>query len=170
MAKEVQNRIFSENGSTFFEVIKRNGAKVYFAVDAQDIPLLKADTWYAMYCPKRKSHYLESKHKVKFHRYIMNTPDGLVVDHIDRNTYDNRRQNLRNVTVKENTLNIRRPCFQTYAKKGKDGLKYIAKNPNGTWRFRIKNRKSSIDRSFDTKEEAIEYRNEFLKLITGGLE
>lgn len=119
MAKEVQNRIFSENGSTFFEVIKRNGAKVYFVVDAQDIPLLKADTWYAMYCPKRKSHYLESKHKVKFHRYIMNTPDGLVVDHIDRNTYDNRRQNLRNVTVKENTLNIRRPCFQTYAKKAR---------------------------------------------------
>ena len=168
MAKQVQNRIFSENGSTFFEVIKRDGSKVYFIVDAQDIPLLKTDTWYAMYCPKRKSHYLESKHKVKFHRFIMNTPDNLVVDHIDRDTYDNRRQNLRNVTVEENTLNIRRPCFQTYAKKG--SLKYLSKNPNGTWRFRLKNRQSFIDRTFNTKEEAIEYRNKFLKSITGGFE
>lgn len=76
---------------------------------------------------------------------------------------------MRNVTVKENTLNIRRPYFQTYTKKSKDGLKYIAKNPNGTWRFRLRNRKSSIDKSFNTKEEAIEYRNKFLKSIAGGL-
>lgn len=168
MGKQVQNRIFIENDLTFFEVVKRDKTKVYFVVDAQDIPILKSDIWYAMYCPKRKSHYLESKHKVKFHRLIMNTPEDLVVDHIDRNTYDNRRQNLRNVTIKENTLNIRRPYFQTNTKKGKDGLKYITKNPNGTWRFRLRNRQLFADKSFNSKEEAIEYRDRFLKIAIGG--
>jgi hypothetical protein len=39
------------------------------------------------------------------HREIMNPPDGLVVDHRNRNSLDNRRANLRLATYAENNVN-----------------------------------------------------------------
>lgn len=41
------------------------------------------------------------------HRLIMNTPDHLVCDHINHNGIDNRKQNLRNCTKKQNRANSR---------------------------------------------------------------
>lgn len=39
------------------------------------------------------------------HRLIMNTPTGMIADHINRLRDDNRRSNLRNVTHHENMQN-----------------------------------------------------------------
>ena len=47
--------------------------------------------------------------KVYLHRYIMGihqNKDGLVIDHINRNKLDNRRENLRIVTHAENLRNL----------------------------------------------------------------
>lgn len=41
----------------------------------------------------------------RLHREIMNCPEGLVVDHKNHNRLDNRRQNLRICTQKENSNN-----------------------------------------------------------------
>lgn len=43
--------------------------------------------------------------KVYLHRLIMGNPDGLVVDHLNQQTLDNRRENLQVVTQKENLAN-----------------------------------------------------------------
>jgi hypothetical protein len=43
----------------------------------------------------------------KLHRFIINAPDGLQVDHINGNPLDNRRENMRLCTTSENTRNQR---------------------------------------------------------------
>ena len=44
---------------------------------------------------------------VRMHRLIMGEPVGLVVDHINGDTFDNRRINLRVCTQHQNSLNSR---------------------------------------------------------------
>ena len=45
----------------------------------------------------------------RLHRFIMNCPETKVIDHINHNGLDNRKCNLRIVTVRENTLNRQVP-------------------------------------------------------------
>lgn len=125
MAK-IENRYFTDNDNLYLEVINTRGHKIYFIIDEDDRTEAEKHRWYAMYCPQRKSHFLEDRYGMKYHRLIMKTPDDLVVDHINRCTYDNRKINLRNCTVAENSRNIRRPKYQTHPKKSKLGISYIS--------------------------------------------
>lgn len=43
----------------------------------------------------------------KLHRLILNAPEGMSVDHINGNTLDNRKENIRLCTNAENTRNMR---------------------------------------------------------------
>jgi len=47
------------------------------------------------------------KTSVGLHRLLLGAPDGMYIDHINRNPLDNRRSNLRVVTPRENALNSR---------------------------------------------------------------
>ena len=46
--------------------------------------------------------------QVEMHRQILNTPEGVLVDHINHNGLDNRRANLRLVTIEQNSWNKRK--------------------------------------------------------------
>lgn len=55
--------------------------------------------WYAIRRGKRGE-------RIALHREIMNCPDGMVVDHLNGNSLDNRRRNLQVVTQSENMRRV----------------------------------------------------------------
>jgi hypothetical protein len=74
----------------------------YALVDAADYEVLSQYNWrfyngYAARQQGRKTIYM--------HRQIADPPDGMMVDHANRNKRDNRRANLRVCTRRENILN-----------------------------------------------------------------
>jgi DUF4097 and DUF4098 domain-containing protein YvlB len=54
----------------------------------------------------RSAHDIKYGKKVRMHRALVNAPDGFEVDHINGNRLDNRRQNLRICTHKDNQRNM----------------------------------------------------------------
>ena len=122
-------------------------------VDDDDYEWLSEFSWNACRCRKhfyarRAIYYPETQNNkaVPMHREIMKTPREMVCDHINGNTLDNRKSNLRNCTLQQNTMNRRVP--------NKTGFTGVSKNYR---RFgaKIKVDKQSIHLGmFATPEEA----------------
>lgn len=62
-----------------------------------------------------------NKNNVYLHRFIMNCPKGKYVDHINHNTLDNRKENLR---ITNSADNIRNGKVRTNNKTGVNGVYY----------------------------------------------
>lgn len=60
---------------------------------------------------------IEGKH-ITLHRFILNTPDGLDVDHENNNGFDNTRSNIRNCTHRQNIQRCRPRSGGTSRYKG----------------------------------------------------
>lgn len=75
-----------------------------FYLDATDLDIVRPLTWY-----EQNNGYMVHKEVGKpiqtMHRLIMGNPKGFVIDHINHNRLDNRRNNLRICTQKENSRN-----------------------------------------------------------------
>lgn len=81
-----------------------------FLFDKEDYEKVKKYYW-----TKNKAGYIFSNGSTKInngkkiiflHRYLMNPPNDMVVDHINHCRYDNRKSNLRICTQQENMLNL----------------------------------------------------------------
>lgn len=74
-----------------------------------DYELVSRYKWFAHYSKNTDSFYAGTNSKetgfVRLHTFLMRPQKGFVVDHINHNTLDNRRSNLRIVTVKQNQQN-----------------------------------------------------------------
>ncbi len=95
------------------------------------------------------------------HRQIMGAKKGDVVDHINHDTLDNRRDNLRICTTAQNAYN-QKPTGVTSKHKGV----CRGTNPNKPWQVRIRaNGKRLFLGAFASEEEAAEaYREASLRL------
>lgn len=81
-------------------------------VDAEDHFSLTFYKWSAFYDKKSRNFYavrtLKKNGKsttIRMSRQIMNTQKGMHADHINHNTLDNRKLNLRNCTPSQNYMN-----------------------------------------------------------------
>lgn len=82
-------------------------------VDNEDFDKVKDVNWCF------ENGYAYNGEKGRMHRYLMNTPDHLEVDHIiQENTLDNRRSNLRLATRAQNGANTRPHKTSTSKYKG----------------------------------------------------
>lgn len=91
--------------------------------------------------------------KQRFHQLVIPKKDGFVIDHINHNKLDNRRENLRYATSQVNSLNSK------LSKTNKSGYKGVSQNKKGKWVAYIwVNYKSHYLGTYDTKEEAVQTR------------
>lgn len=83
-------------------------------VDSEDFDFLSKNKWQAriksagVYAVRNQRYGPRSEGKSKslyIHRLVMNAKDGEYVDHINGNTLDNRKSNLRICTNQQNSFN-----------------------------------------------------------------
>ena len=81
----------------------------HIVIDLEDVEKCKNYKWFLSFDEILNSFYVKtSKYPYSLHRVIMNCPKGFVVDHINHNTLDNRKENLRICTHAENMKNRKR--------------------------------------------------------------
>jgi len=136
-------------------------------VDSEDYKKLTEYEWYFEengYACRRKTYgYYDSK-KVYMHREVIgDIPPKMVVDHINGNKTDNRKDNLRVVSQSENAFNSGIRVNNT------SGYKGVSKFED-RWRARIYiNGKEKHLGLFTSKEEAAKAYNEVAKLHYDGV-
>lgn len=128
-------------------------------VDDEDYAELSQHRWYAQttkggFYAARRDHNGAFKY---LHRVIMNEPEGMVVDHINGNTLDNRRSNLRICTQSQNTKN--RIGYRKATASGHKGITWC-KDTN-KWRAQLKiDYKNRTFGRFENLDDAIKARKE----------
>ena len=76
------------------------------------------------YFQKRVDYTHETRGRIiELHRWLMGEPEGLYIDHINGDTLDNRRSNLRAI---KNSTNIRNGKVRTNNKSGVTGVRFRA--------------------------------------------
>lgn len=130
-----------------------------YLIDLDDVEKVKELNWNYL---SRKCPYARSTKGILLHRYLMNCPKNMVVDHIDRNIFDNRKSNLRITTQLINANNIVKDNENT--KTGYTGITVDLRwKPKYKVRVRV-NGKRIYFGQYPTLERAIEVRDEVLKL------
>lgn len=85
---------------------------------------------------------------IKMHRQILKATPGQIIDHINGNTLDNRKKNLRVVTMQQNCMNRRKTLARS-------GIKGVSQRRSGKWQSRITiNSKDIYLGTYETKELA----------------
>ena len=131
---------------------------LYSIVDHLDFETLSEFRWHAVKMgTKAKPLYYAARNItispykgriLLMHRVITNAPKGMVVDHINGDTLDNRRVNLRICSQGENMKNAR-------SGKNKWGFRGISKSSPGTFAASIcVNGRAHYLGSFKTAEDA----------------
>jgi len=124
-------------------------------IDREDWDRVQGYNWIADYNKCTRSYYAVTKQniqgkrrKIKMHRLIMDAQKEMQVDHINRNTLDNRKKNLRLCYQHQNK------CNSGKRKTNTSGFKGVYKNRH-RWRAQIQFcGKLHYLGTFDTREAA----------------
>lgn len=80
-----------------------DGETVMALIDHADVPLIEGYRWRPLHSTHTTYvHAWQGQTHIYLHRLLMNPPEGLTVDHVNRDGLDNRRVNLRLATHSQN--------------------------------------------------------------------
>lgn len=138
---------------------KKGEVVAHAIVDAEDYEAINAHRWYMNSGYAMRSVKVDGKWRLtQMHRAIMNAPQHLQVDHINRDRLDNRKGNLRLCAPMGNAANTPSRIGSSSKYKGVNLFKR-SKKPHG-WVAEIQhNRKRLYIGVFDTEEEAARARD-----------
>lgn len=153
--RDKQNYIeILDDHAEIYLINKDNEIAAKALIDLDDVDKIKEYKWHLSLSRDKYQYVISSKGNTKLHRLIMNAPEGSVVDHINHNPLDNRKNNLRICTNQQNVCNCE------LAKNNKSGYKGIYWNTERKkWQAQVtvNNKTISLGR-FDNIEDAIEAR------------
>ena len=117
-------------------------------IDLDDVDKVKNYRW------GLTKGYVLNKSIKELHRFIADCPDDMIVDHINHNKLDNRKENLRICTKSQNAMNVKKRKNNTSGATGVYWDKIRSKWYAQIW---INARCTNLG-YFGSKEEAIQAR------------
>ena len=138
-------------------------------VDDEDFDWLNQWKWRfdGRYVVRTITISFKTRITIWMHRFIMSTSDSRLCDHINHNTLDNQRHNLRNVNNFQSAMNRR------IHKNNKSGYKGVVRRGNNSWRATVdfkgkhvfcRTFPSAIDAAKAYDENALKWHGEFAYL------
>lgn len=113
--------VYFKNNGSYIEFSFSNKPDMVFLCDTEDYELIEKFNWHVHKKKNERGAYIRfntlgkldftKRNNIYFHRLVLSAGDherGRVVDHINRNTLDCRKSNLRIISDKENLLNCER--------------------------------------------------------------
>lgn len=134
-----------------FGICFTNDMMASFIFDKEDYEKLKRYYWFRT----DRGYFItesQGKHMV-LHRYLMNAPRDMVVDHINHNISDNRKCNLRICTQQHNTWN------RNVRIDNKLGITGVYQKKNGKYVAQMQCKDFHRYKEFSTLNAAIQQRN-----------
>lgn len=133
---------------------------IIYKVSKADFPKVSKYKWYVDksngYVCTHESKKTHSRTKIYMHRFLMNPPNGLVVDHLSNNKRDNTRKNLRICTVQDNNRNRR---IRSNSQSGYTNIWLVNTKKLFKYKFSLNvnviGKRSRSFGVFDTLEEAL---------------
>ena len=150
---------FSEDGKTGYGLLYDG---TLFQFDAEDLEKIQCTKWYR-HINGGHPYLMDCNGKRLHHRIMPDVPKGYEVDHINLDTLDNRKCNLRICTHQQNQ------CNQPLQKNNTSGISGVSfYPPRNKYRARIKAGQHDIHLGYYlTLVEAIQARNVGIEYMFG---
>ncbi|MGY0013257.1 hypothetical protein [Bacillus anthracis] len=131
-----KNSYTVENGIGYIHIVNNKGNDFEVIVDADIVDRLIAEK---INLSMQSSGYVQFRKNGKqqlLHRWIMNSGDGEIVDHINTIRTDCRRENMRHTDYKGNNRNPNNK--RSIGASGVKGVQMSNRNPNNKYCVRIR--------------------------------
>lgn len=164
--KILEETIYDKNKINTYDeyatvVVKIKDEKIEALIDIEDIDLIKDYKWHGS--KHSNGYYIAtggstSTNRMYLHTLIVGNKQGYDIDHINGNTLDNRKCNLRFIPHSDNGSN------RTYQSNNKLKHKNICYDKSrNKYSVQIKYKDKSFKKRYNTLDEAIEARNNIYK-------
>lgn len=103
--------LLTPEGNGILVIHSKTHGTVETLISGEDIERVRQYRWHVarehrdLYVRRQAKQEDGSYKTLSLHRFVNDTPPGLHTDHINHDTLNNTRENLRTVTIKENCIN-----------------------------------------------------------------